>query len=100
MPAFPELSVEKIWHMVLKNEELIKYFPNTKPDHLSSRDYLFTILCSLREVETKKLWDDALKNRSIYKDELFGEYIKVSNKWIEELQAVADIPNKLNLLTL
>ena len=95
MPAYPELSVEKIWKMVLKDEELIKYFPNTKPDHPPCRDFLFTILCSVRPVETKRLLDEAMKNRSIYKDRLNGEYIIVSNKWIEELRDVVNLPSKL-----
>ena len=97
LPPFKEWTIQFLKGVLA--EELIKYFPNTKPDHPQSR-YFIIILCSLRAVETKKLWDDALKNRSIYKDRLISDYIKVSNKWIEDLQAVVDIPSKLNLLTL
>ena len=78
MPFYPELSVDKIWPIVKSDVDLIKYFQKHPP----SRDYLYTILSSVRPAETKELLQNALRNRSVYKDRIDDEFIKVSkNGW-------------------
>ena len=96
IPSYSELSAKKIWPLIQKDEELIKYFPKYKPQQIPNKDYLFTILCSLRPVEANQLLCTAMKNRSIYEDRLEGDYIKISNKWQEEIKNVVDLPSKIN----
>ena len=55
MPFYPELSVEKVWPIIKKDSELIKYFPKYSLKYSPNRDYLYTVLSSIRPVETKAL---------------------------------------------
>ena len=98
MLSYSELNAKEIWPLVQKDEELLKYFPKYKPKQLPNKDDLFTVLCTSRPEETNQLLYQAMKNRSIYNDRLEGEYIKVSNKWFEQIQNVVDLPSKHNEL--
>ena len=85
MPFYPELSIEKVWPIIKKDSELIKYFPKYSLKHLPNRDYLYTVLSSIHPVEPKALLQDALRNRSIHKDKISDEFIKVPKEWMDEL---------------
>ena len=100
IPSYPELSVKEIWPLVQKDEELVKHFPKYKLKQLPNKDYLFTVLSSLRGEELSELLYKAMKKRSIYDDRLNDEYVKVSNNWIEQFQNVVDLPSKFKQLIL
>ena len=93
MPFYPELSVDKVWAIVIGDVDLIKYFPKYSQKHLPNRDYLYAILSSGRPAETNELLQNALRNRSVYKDRIDDEFIKVSEEWMEELDDVIEIPS-------
>ena len=67
---------------------------------LPNKEYLFTVLSSLRGEELSELLYKAMKKRFIYEDRLNDEYVKVSNNWIEQFQNVVDLPSKTINLTL
>ena len=77
-----------------KDEELVKYFPKYKLKQLPNKEYLFTVLSSLRGEELSELLYKSMKKISIYEDRLNDEYVKVSNNWIEQFQNVVDLPSK------
>ena len=82
-----------------KRWEMVKYFPKYKLKQLPNKEYLFTVLSSLRGEELSELLYKAMKKRSIYKDRLNDEYVKISNNWIEQFQNVVDLPSKTKILT-
>ena len=83
MPMFPELSVEKIWPFVKDDSELSKYFQKYKAKQLPNRDYLWTVLNTLRSDQVNNLLREALDKRSIYNDREIGETIKIiASGWI------------------
>ena len=94
MPMFPELSVEKIWPFVKDDPELSKYFPKYKAKQLPNRDYLWTVLTTLRSEQVNNLLREALDKRSIYNDREIGETIKISNKWMNLLENTIDMKSK------
>ena len=94
MPYFSKLSVDKVWPLIQKDEELMRYFPKYSEKQLPSRDYFYCVLSSVRPAETKTLLEEALKNRFMYKDTENGESIKISSKWLKELQEVVDLKSK------
>ena len=100
MPFYPELRVDKVWPIVKSDVDLIKYFPKYSQKHLPSRDYLYTILSSVHPAETKELLQNALRNRSVYKDRIDDEFIKVSKEWVEELVDVIEIPSISKIVVL
>ena len=72
------LSVDKTWPIVKSNVDLIKYFSKILQKKFLSRDYLYTILSSVCPAETKELFQNALRNRSVYNDRIDDEFIKMS----------------------
>ena len=80
MPYFSELSLNKVWLLIQKDEELMKYIPNDSEKQLPSRDYSYYALSSFRLAETKTILKEALKNWSKYKDTENGESMKISSK--------------------
>ena len=83
MPMFPELSFEKIWPFVKDDSELSKYFQKYKAKQLPNRDYLWTVLNTLKSEQVNNLLREALDKRSIYNDREIGETIKIiTSGWI------------------
>ena len=68
MPRFLELSVEKIWPFIKDDPELSKYLPKYKAKQLSNRDYLWTVLTTLRSEQVNNLLRETWDKRSIYND--------------------------------
>ena len=95
MPKFPELSVEKIWPFIKDDSELSKYFPKYKAKQMLNRDYLWTVLSTIRPDQVSNLRKEALEKRSVQNDKEIGETIKISNKWMESLNNTIDIPSKI-----
>jgi hypothetical protein len=49
MPKFDELSVKKVYPMICRDNELMRYFPDSYPKGREpDRQYVFNILNSLR----------------------------------------------------
>ena len=76
MPYFSELSVDKVWPLIQKDEELMRYFQIYSEKQPPSIDYFYCVLSSIRPAETKTLSEEALKIRSMYKDTENGEFKK------------------------
>ena len=95
MPKFPELSVEKIWPFIKDDPELSKYFPKYKAKQMPNRDYLWTVLSTIRPDQVSNLRKEALEKRSVQNDKEIGETIKISNKWMKSLNNTIDIPSKI-----
>ena len=76
MPFYPELSFDKVWPIVKSDVDLRKYFSKYSQKHLPIRDYLYTILSSVRPTETKEILQNTLKNRLVYKNRIDDEFIK------------------------
>ena len=89
-----------MWSIVKKDSELIKYFLKYSLKHFSNRDYLCTVLSSIHPIETKTLFQDAIRNRSIHKDKISDEFIKVPKKWMNELAELIEIPSIVKIFYL
>ena len=72
----------------------MRYFPKYSRKQLPNRDDFYCVLRSVRPAETKTLLEEAMKNRSMYKDTENGESIKISSKWLIELQEVVYLKSK------
>ena len=83
-----------------KRWEMVKYLPKYKLKQLPNKEYLFTVLSSLRGEGLSELLYKKMKKISIYKDRLNDEYVKFSNNWIEQFHNVVDLPSKTKILTL
>ena len=62
-----ELIAKKIWPLIQKDEELIKYFPKYKPQLIPNKDFHFKILWGLIPVEGNQLQCTAMKNNLFMK---------------------------------
>ena len=83
MPFYPELSVEKVWPIIKKDSELIKYFPKYSLKHFPNRDYLYTVLSSIRPVEIKTLVKTILETDQFIKIKLVMNLLKCQkNGWM------------------
>ena len=64
VPRFQELSVQKMWPLVKEDDELNQYFPNHTNKELRNRDYMFSVLGSLRQETLQRMVANARKNRA------------------------------------
>ena len=55
VPRYKEYSVHNIWHLFYEASDLAQYFPTFQPNQTPDRNYLFAILATLRNKETK-IW--------------------------------------------
>ena len=55
VPRYQELSVEQIWPMIKDFDDIAIYFPDYTEKHKPDRDYMYSILSTLRYDELKKV---------------------------------------------
>ena len=87
-PKYPELGVEKLWPHIKEIEELIQYFPDFNENEFHERQFMWTIISTFRPEATKKIIDDATKNRSIKSEENKEDLIEVDNEIFQEIKTV------------
>jgi hypothetical protein len=87
-PRYKELAVKKLWEFVQEIEELYCYFPDYNEGVLPERDYLFTIISTLKPNETKEIIEEARNQRSVTMPEDDNDYIELTKEFKEELFGV------------
>ena len=78
---------------VKDTEELSVYFPDYGDHTLPERDYLWTIICSVKPKEAKQLIQDARAKRGVNKKEN-QELVKITDKMKEEIFNVVSQKSK------
>ena len=68
-PKYKELGVKKLWPYIKELEDLAIYFPDMKPDQYPDRDYMWTVISTLRTDVTQKLVKQARDHRSVTREE-------------------------------
>ena len=97
IPKYKELSTNNVWIKVKQVPDLMKYFPNLEDNWLPDRDFMWTILSTLREDEVKKLVKDARKNRDVGNEEDKQELIAIHLEFLSTLLAAPNT-NKDNVI--
>ena len=95
-PKYSELSVEKIWRKVAEIPELKQYFPDLDDGQLPERDFLFSILSTLRRDELKNLIHEARGVRAIANKSNDDDMIAVL-PWIKD-EMFKILPTKSKLI--
>ena len=87
VPRFNELKVDNVWSLIREVEDINVYFPNLKEQQLPNREYMYSVLSTLRNDEVKNMICNARKNRSIdsKKEE---DLVCISNEIYEEINSV------------
>ena len=65
VPKYKELSVTKIWTLVKETDDIFQYFPDYSNKQFPDRDYMFSILWTLRFDTMQKMIEKARKNRAL-----------------------------------
>ena len=78
-------------------QDFMKYFPNLEDNELPDRNFMWTILSTLREDEVKKLVKDARKNRDVGNKEDKQEIIAIQPEFLSTLLAAPNT-NKDNVI--
>ena len=69
----------------------MKYFPDIQEKELPDREFMWTILSTLREDAVKKLIEDARKKRSVSNEEDKEELIEIDPEILNLLLAAPNI---------
>ena len=69
VPRYEELSVSKIWILIKEADDLLQYFPEYSNKQVPDRDFIFSILWTLRFSTMQKMIIDALKKRALENNE-------------------------------
>ena len=69
----------------------MKYFPDIQEKELPDREFMWTILSTLREDAVKKLIEDARKKRSASNEEDKEELIEIDQEILNLLLAAPNI---------
>ena len=88
VPRFKELSVQSIWTLVKKSEELIKYFPDYADNQLPDRGYMFAILATLKSEVIRSIIKNARKNRAVQNENNEEELVYITKSMYEEINGV------------
>ena len=88
VPRFNELKVENVWSLIREVEDINVYFPDLKEHQLPNREYMYSVLSTLRNEEVKNMICNARKNRSIDSKEKEEDLVYISNEIYEEINSV------------
>ena len=88
VPRYEELSVSKIWPLIKKIDDIMEHFPDYSSKQLLDRDYMFSILWTLRFSIIEKMVNDAHKNRSIIGNENAGQFVYIEKGLLKEIKDV------------
>ena len=95
---YSELSIAKIWPLVKEVEDLNAYFPDMKENELPEREYLWTIVSTLRSETTKELIKTARNNRTTKESADQNNLIQIDMSIYQEISAIAAQKRKFKLL--
>ena len=70
-------------------EDLLEYFPNYSKNELPNRDYLWSVLATLRGEATEHLIKQAIEHRSISTDVNKDELVEISPQILKEIKSVS-----------
>ena len=90
VPRYSELATEKICAFVKEVSELLSYFPNLQDGELLDREFMWTILSTLREDTIKELIQDVRKKRNVSAVDDKVELIEIDS---EILKMILEAPN-------
>ena len=88
VPRYEELSVSKIWPLIKEAADILEYFPDYSNKQLPDREYMFSILSTLRFSVIEKMVNDARKNRSIEGKENAGQFVYIQKDLFNEISGV------------
>ena len=90
VPFYDELSVVKIWPMVQKDPEIMKYFPAKLPKgRVPDRSYFFNVMNTFQSSYIEGLIRNANNQRnSVTNEEKAMEAIEVTEDWWDALTAM------------
>ena len=70
--------MHNLWPMILDVEDLVQYFPTYKLNQIPDREYMFSILATLRNEETSIMIQHSRKNRSVIASGDDKEFVHIS----------------------
>ena len=90
VPFYDELSVVKIWPMVQKDPEIMKYFPAKLPKgRVPDRSYFFNVMNTFQSSYIEGLIRNAnIQRNSVTNEEKAMEAIEVTEDWWDALTAM------------
>ena len=53
VPRFNELKVENVWNLIREAEDINVYFPDLKEHQLPNREYMYSVLSTLKTINSK-----------------------------------------------
>ena len=85
---YPELSVEQIWPMIKDFDDIAIYFPDYAEKQKPDRDYMYSILSTLRYDELKKVVVNARKKRAKENELIDDEFVFIEKNILSEIEGV------------
>ena len=96
VPLYDELSVVKLWPMMKRDEEFMRFFPTKMPKgRVPDREYFFNILNTFQGEYLQQLITHAQRQRHDAEgDAKARETIEISEEWWHQLQSIPFISCK------
>ena len=82
------MGVEKLWPYIKEIEEFNQYFQDFKVGEPPERKFHWSIISTFCPEATKKIIEDARKDRSIKSEENKEELVEVDNKIFQKIKSV------------
>ena len=90
--------MKKLWPYIKELEDLAIYFPDMKPDQYPDRDYMWTVISTLRTDVTQKLVKQARDHRSVTREENNEELVEVDPEIFREIKSILTQKRKILIL--
>ena len=94
VPMYAELSSTRIWNFVKEVPDLLQYFPDFPENMVPDREYLFTIISTLRGDELKKLIKKSRDSRSLQNEDNQDKMIEITKDIKDEIFALLNKKSK------
>ena len=94
-PKYKEISVVHLWRFIKKVDELYVYFPDCLEFELSEREFLWTIISTLKPDNIKAIINQAREQRRKEAPDNSDNLIEVAPEILEKIKLVASQQSKL-----
>lgn len=91
VPDYDELAVKNIWPIVRENPDLMEYFPDLKEGDYPEKEFLYGVLGTIREVETRNLFAEATRNRAVEEQTNHEDLVELDAEMREEIEGLLNL---------
>ena len=94
VPHYKELSISKIWNIIIEADEIMIYFVNYKPIEKPERFYLIAVISTINPEATKEIVANARELRSFTVTDKQENLVKLTSEMRQTISSSSILRSK------